>query len=113
MAITIFLAPLIATLILSTSVTAQEFDVKTFLDKTYIKVGAGYKFRELNLIYMNEDGTEGGMNSPISARLEIGYQWNDNITIGYAHRSQWQGGMPEYYCDEVFIDYKVNLGDLF
>ncbi len=90
-------------------VNAIEFDVKSFLDKTYVKVGVGYKFREINL-FTNINGVRTSFNEPLSARFEIGYQWSDNITIGYTHRSQWLSGMPEYYVDELFIDYKFSLG---
>lgn len=102
---------LLIILLLSTSVNAIEFDVKSFLDKTYIKVGAGYKFKEISL-FTNIDGVRTSFNEPLSARFEIGYQWSDNVTIGYTHRSQWLSGMPEYYVDELFVDYKFSLGGL-
>ena len=100
-------------ILLSTSVTAQEFDVKAFLDKTYIKVGVGYKIGEVDLWFKDGNGVQQSFNEPLAARLEIGYQLTERITIGYTHRSQWARGYPEYYVDEFFIDYKVNLGDLF
>jgi len=99
-------------ILLSTSVTAQEFDVKAFLDKTYIKIGVGYKVREFNLFVFNGDGTREPFNEPITARFELGYELTDNITIGFTHRSQYGTGMPEYYVDEFFIDYKFTFGDL-
>lgn len=98
---------------------ASEFDVNAFLNKTYITVGAGYKFDELQLNFYRNDGTVTNVNDPLSARIEIGYQYSKNLTFGISHHSQWRTGFPfnaesaEYYKTEVFVDYKFYLGEFF
>jgi len=94
-------------LLVSINVNAVEFDIKSFLDKTYVKIGVGYKFNETPLY---NDGAR--FNEPLSAQFELSYQWSDSITIGYRHRSQWLAGNPEYYVDELFGEFKFSLGGL-
>lgn len=96
---------------------AVEFDVKSFLDKTHVKIGMGYKVHEKKIYYTQPDGTRYLVDNPISARIEISYQLTKRWTIGYAHHSQWLAGYPfndkkEYSKDEIFIDYTFSLGDL-
>jgi len=71
---------------------AEEFNVKSFLDKTYVKIGAGYKVHEQDITIMRDDGSSYSMDNPISARIEIYYQVTKNLTVGYAHHSQWLAG---------------------
>ena len=95
---------------------AADFDVKSYLAKTYITIGAGYKFQETNL-KLNKDGVQSNWNEPMSARIEVYYQYSKNVTFGISHHSQWLTGFPfnddsEYSKTEVFIDYTFSLGGL-
>ena len=65
------------------------------------------KIGEVDLWFKDSNGVQQSFNEPLAARLEIGYQLTERITIGYTHRSQWARGYPEYYVDEFFVDYKV------
>ena len=108
---------LLATLTLR-SAHGTEFDVKAFLDKTYITVGVGYKVQETKLYHTNSYGSSYVMNDPITARIDIGYQYSKNLTFGISHHSQYFTNAPfnnreEYAKTELFIDYKFHLGDLF
>lgn len=77
---------------------------------TYGKVGAGYKFDEIELIDLD---TNERMNDPLTARFELGKEcaaWS----YGVSHHSQWLTGKPfnnkdEYSKSELFIDYKWEL----
>lgn len=98
-------------------VQAEEFDVKAYLDKTYVTIGAGYKFQETNLRFTDDTGVTTDWEKPISARIEIYYQYNKNVTFGISHHSQYFTGWPvndekEYSKTEIFIDYTFNLGGL-
>ena len=102
--------------IVTNKALSAEFDVQKHLNKTYIKVGAGYKFNEIDL-YSTENGKRIKFNDKWSAKIEIGYHITDRLITGYRHRSQLLSGWPlnddtEYYVDELFIDYEFNLGDL-
>jgi len=96
---------------------ADEFDVKAFLNKTYVTVGAGYKFHEPKLrLHLN--GEYSRWSEPLSARIEIGYYINSNIKVGVSHHSQWLTGFPidettEYYKTEIFIDATMTLGEIY
>ena len=77
--------------------------------KAYATVGAGYKFQERTKVTINniEYDTD---QDPISARIELGIQCNENLRFGVSHRSQWLQGYPindkkEYSVTEVFVDY--------
>jgi hypothetical protein len=72
---------------------------------TYLKVGAGYKFQETKVNWL-----DGSKNHPISARIEVGNEVG-RVTYGVSHHSQWLVGKPinsnyEYSKTELFIDYK-------
>ena len=100
----------------ATSVSASEFNLDAFLNKTYVTIGAGYKFKESQFKY-KENGQTVRFNDPLSARFEIGYQYNKHIKFGVSHDSQWRTGFPfnnkkEPSKTEVFIDYTFTLGDL-
>ena len=69
---------LLTLLALSSNLSAAEFDVKAFLNKTYVTVGVGYKVQETKLYYTNTDGSSYVMNDPITARIDIGYQYSKN-----------------------------------
>jgi hypothetical protein len=103
---------------LTGEVSAVEFDVKSYLDKTYIKIGAGYKFIETTTRFDdNSDGVFKESDDPISARIEAGYQYSKNLSFGISHHSQWFTSWPqsekgEYSKTEIFIDYTFTLGDL-
>ena len=76
----------------------------TMTDSPYAKVGVGYKFKETDVRWDDKS-----VNHPISARLEVGFEYN-NWTYGYSHHSQWLQGFPvdndyEYSKHEVFVDY--------
>jgi hypothetical protein len=76
---------------------------------TYLKVGAGYKFRESDI-----DWRDGSTSHPVSARVEL-YQTHGAVSYGIAHHSQWLQGWPlnddlEYGKTELFIDYTFELG---
>lgn len=78
-------------------------------NKVYATVGAGYKFQERTKLTIDnvEYDTD---QSPISARIELGMQCNENLRFGVSHRSQWLQGWPvndkkEYSVTEVFVDY--------
>ena len=108
-------------LLLSFNVSAIEFDVQKHLSKTYITVGAGYKVMESIKSYSRDitdysvygpviQTFEQYKSSPISARIEIGYQYSRNLSFGISHHSQWLVGWPiddkkEYSKTEVFVDY--------
>ena len=97
-------------------VKADEFNVKSYLDKTYVTIGAGYKFQETNL-KLTRNGVKKDWNEPVSARIEIYYQYSKNVTFGISHHSQWLTGFPfdddsEYSKTELFVDYTFSLGDL-
>ncbi|HHZ70504.1 MAG TPA: hypothetical protein EYN54_09575 [Methylococcaceae bacterium] len=96
---------------------SSEFDVQKFLNKTYIKIGAGYKFHEAKFYLPDSTGGTHLIEQPISARIEIGYQLSRKLTVGISHHSQWLSGFPltnkyEYFKTELFIDYTFSLGDL-
>ena len=83
------------------------------IDNAYFKFGLGYKFNEAEVRW--DKG--GASNTPVSARFELATQYK-NFTFGYSHHSQLASGAPfnndgEYFKDEIFIDYKITLGDLF
>lgn len=96
-------------------VSAAEFDIDKHLTKTYVTIGAGYKFRESELTYKDENNEAYTWDDPYSARIEIGYYYNKNIKFGISHHSQWATGFPvnddknEYSKTEVFIDYTFTL----
>ena len=97
---------------------ASEFDVKSFLSKTYVTVGIAHKVQETELTHFTSDGGQYSMNDPTTARLEIGYQYSENLTFGISHHSQYFSNAPfnnreEYSKTEIFIDYKFYLGDFF
>lgn len=86
------------------------------LENIYIKVGAGYKFEESvqHVIYQGERNKV----HPISARIELYWQYTDNLTFGISHHSQWATGFPfndtrEPSKTELFIDYKFSLVEIF
>ena len=80
------------------------------------KIGAGYKFEEMDYIDITFDGEEGYINfysDPISARMELTVEC-DRINFGIAHHSQYGTGWPvnnegEYYKTEFFIDVKFDI----
>ena len=83
------------------------------IDNAYFKFGVGYKFNEAEVRWADGDVS----NTPVSARFELATQYK-NFTFGYSHHSQVTNGAPfnnngEYFKDEIFIDYKITLGDLF
>lgn len=98
---------------------ASEFNIDKYLAKTYVTIGAGYKFHESTLTYRDEEGNKYDWHDPYSARIEIGYYYNKNIKFGISHHSQWATGFPmdddinEYGKTEIFIDYTFTLGDIF
>lgn len=103
-------------LIVPPMVQAEEFNVKAFLDKTYVTIGAGYKFQETSL-KLSKDGELSNWDEPLSARIEVYYKYSDNVTFGISHHSQWLTGFPfnddsEYSKTEIFIDYTFSLGGL-
>lgn len=76
--------------------------------ESYVKVGAGYIVDQTAIRW--DDGK--GERSPISARFELGCEYN-NISYGLSHHSQWLEGFPfnnndEPQKTEAFIDYKFN-----
>jgi hypothetical protein len=94
---------------------ATEFDIKSYLNKTHVTIGAGYKFIETKL-KLTTDGVTRDFNEPISARIEVYYQYSKSVTFGISHHSQWLTGFPfddlnEYSKTEIFIDYTFSLGD--
>ncbi len=106
------------TALFSTPSKGSEFNVKEYLDKTYVTVGVGYKFRETKLIHDNGRGDVYRMNDPLTARIAITYRYSDNLSFGISHHSQWLTGAPfndreEYAKTEVFIDYSFSLGNVF
>jgi hypothetical protein len=108
---------LATTLLLSVSTTASEFNVDSFLNKTYVTVGAGYKFDESEFKFI-KDGKRVKSDAPISARIEMGYHYNKNVKFGISHHSQWLSGWPingdkEPSKTEIFIDYTFTLNELF
>lgn len=104
---------------MSAPALSGEFDVIDYLDKTYITIGAGYKFKEATMYFDDKNGNPKEFNEPISARIEIGYRYNKNIRFGISHHSQWLTGWPvnndrnEYEKTEFFIDYTFTVGSLF
>ena len=74
----------------------------------YFKVGASYKFDELEMTF--HDGTGGKRKSdPIGARVEVGVE-DESFNYGVSHHSQFLDGWPfndkyEYHKTELFIDY--------
>lgn len=105
---------LLLILITSFSASSSEFDVDKYLAKTYITIGAGYKFQESKLTYTDENGELYVWDDPYSARFEIGYYYNKNFKFGISHHSQWATGAPfndgkEYIKTEFFVDYTFTL----
>ncbi len=105
-------------LALSFNVSASEFDLESFLNKTYITVGIAHKIQETELSYTKGDGKRYSMNDPTSAIFEIGYQYSKNITFGLSHHSQYFTGKPfnnrnEYAKTEIFLSYKFTLSEAF
>ena len=108
---------LLTLLALSFNVSASEFDVESFLNKTYITVGIAHKIRETELTHYTSDGGQYSMNDPTSAILEVGYQYSKNITFGVSHHSQYFTGAPfnnreEYAKTEIFVKCKFTLAEL-
>jgi len=108
---------LTALLAVTTNVSATEFNVDEFLSKTYVTVGAGYKFDEAEFKFM-KNGERVKSNAPISARIEVGYYYNKSVKFGISHHSQWLSGWPingdkEPSKTEIFIDYTFTLNELF
>jgi hypothetical protein len=98
---------LLLILCVSTSTFADNWK-----DKTYIAVGAGWKFHEAKIYYHGKQ-----YNDPISARIEISYEYSKHITFGVSHHSQWLTGFPvntdkEPAKTELFIDYTFSISDL-
>lgn len=101
---------LLLLLLISSPVLADDWK-----DKTYFNVGVGYKVHETVIRFDGELWED-----PVSARIEVGYQYSRNVRFGISHHSQWRTGFPfngvddnEYYKTELFIDYTFTLGDLF
>lgn len=72
----------------------------------YATVGVGYKLQELELHHVK---TKESMNDPISARLEVGFEYQE-WSYGLSHHSQYFSGVPfndkgEYSKTELFVDY--------
>lgn len=90
-------------------------DAMARCDEIYIKVGAGYKFEETDLLKDERTGrTMDIISDPYSARIESGVDCG-NVTWGIAHHSQWRTGAPfndkgELSKTELFIDYKFSWG---
>ena len=102
-------------LLLILLVFAPGVMAENWKDKTYITIGAAYKFSELDLTI---DGEK--WNDPYTARVEVGYVISRKLKIGISHHSQWLSGAPfnakgngEYHKTELFIDYTFTLSDLF
>ena len=122
-----FKSTLIFLSLFTASVNADEFNVSQYLNKTYITIGAGYKFMESIKRYSRnttdysvygpvQETTQTYDSSPISARIEIGYQYSKSVKFGISHHSQWLTGWPinddkEYSKTELFIDYTFYLGE--
>lgn len=100
---------LILAILMCSQAQAVEFDVDKFLNKSYLKVGTGYKLIKKPLTF--NDGTDNSSKKhAISARFELGYRLSENVTIGVSHYSQWLVGWPindkkEYSTTGIFIDY--------
>jgi len=99
---------------------AEASNSKLDLDNFWIKVGAGYKFEDsVHTHKWIENGEVKTTSSdPISARIELIYKYDNNLSFGIAHHSQWLTGFPfnndrETSKTEFFIDYTFNLGELF
>ena len=95
------------------SIADEQSLASQLINNAYFKFGVGYKFNEAEVRWV--DG--GVSNTPVSARFELATQYK-NFTFGYSHHSQVTNGAPfnnngEYFKDEIFIDYKLTLGDLF
>ena len=108
---------LVITPILAAPANADEFDIKEYLNKTHVTIGAGYKVQETSLEF-TRDGVTTEWSEPVSARIEVYYQYSDNVTFGISHHSQWLTGWPvnsekEYSKTEIFIDYTFSVGSLF
>ena len=79
----------------------------------YVKVGAGYKLEESHINWINKDGNVKNGNHPISARIDVGFDYQ-NWSYGISHHSQYFAGVPfnndgEYGKTEVFVDYKYSF----
>ena len=74
--------------------TSSTFANENYLSKTYITLGAGYKFQESQLYYHDDDGVSYKGYDPISARIEVGYHYSKSIKFGISHHSQWLTGFP-------------------
>ncbi len=104
---------IVTLLIIIACMVMPDANADDWKDDVYFKVGAGYKLNE-NTMYI--DGIK--VRKAITARFVIGYQVSDRLSVGYTHRSQWSEGAPfnkrgEYAVDELFIDYKFTLSDMF
>lgn len=86
------------------------------IKQPYVKIGAGYKFAETNVVF-KVDGKLKSADDPISARVEIGANCIiENVTCGVTHRSQWFSSAPfndnkEYSVTEFFIEYTYRFGE--
>ena len=81
----------------------------------YLSVGAGYKLSEKLYVkceWANPVASRcyGVKSHPLTARLEVGYEFK-NVRVGMTHHSQWLQGKPfdnkkdEYSKNEIFVDY--------
>ena len=92
---------LAAALILLTSFTASS--------NAYLTVGVGYKFQESQLHYFDDNGQRYEWNDPYSARIEVGYNYNENIKFGVSHHSQWATGKPFNMMKMNIVKLKYSL----
>lgn len=111
---------LIAALLTVPTINADEFNIQSYLNKTYVTIGIGYKFDELRIHFINQNtGEKYNWRDPYSARIEIGYNLTNNVKFGISHHSQWATGFPfngqknEYYKTELFVDFTFKLSDIF
>lgn len=89
-------------------------NAKAECSNAYLKVGAGYKFSENDMVTVDGVDYKIDHSSPISARFELAKDCG-KLSFGVAHHSQWATGAPfndkrEWQKTELFVDYKFDLG---
>ena len=103
------IAAMLAAFILGMVVGVHNVEAAEF-EGIYAKLGLGYKFSETEDVYNtnNELVFSGGRNP--SARIDIYGKWDNGISVGIGHQSNYRDGTPfndrpEYHKTEIFIDY--------
>lgn len=76
----------------------------------YLEVGIGLSIDDNSDWYLHTD-RDWTCDSPYTAHFEGGFEWDNNVKLGYHHQSHWSCGgpfndKPELYQDEIILTKK-------